>query len=411
MKKLLFLYFIVFIGISQASNYKWFYNKDKTCSIYDTFEEKYKNVELFWTGKCSNGKVQGYGIVIFTAKINGEIKKIFRFEGKIIDGKYEDEALVIYPDHTIAIMIFKHSKPSKTYWKFGQTYIERTYDENQNKTSEKKITDQAIIKKLQNWYKHTILKKHLSNCQAQEHIFYTKKHFAKKELPPIAYRRLIKCYNKNKSFPKRDNKYISLNEILFMAIRFKMLEGVRVSLKNGADIKYRDNKGRTALIVAGSSSNKKIIQFLLDAGADINAQDDKGYTALTEASKWENLDAVRILLKNGANVNIEDFGKYKYTALSWTIQNIAENTENSTNKKIAEILIKNGAKLSEEMQKFYDKKKYLKVCDKNADGTNNKLDEMVCYVKILLEENKKLDEKLKGAREILKMIGGGSYLK
>ncbi len=404
MKKLLFLYFLIFIGISQASNWKWIYNKDKTCSVYDTFEEKYKNIELFWTGKCSNGKAQGYGIAIITAKIDGKTKKIFRYEGKIVDGKYEDEALISYPDldnKTIAFITFRNSKPIKAYWKFGQTYIKRTYDEKGNKTSEKKITDQDIIKKLKNWYKHTILKKYLPKCKAEEHILYAKKYFTKRDLPPIAYKRLMKCYNKHNTYPNKDSKYISLNEILFMASRFKLVEGVKVSLKNGANIQYRDNKGRTALIFAASSSNGKIIQLLLNSGADINVQDNKGYTALMEASKWRNLDALKTLLKYDADVNIKDFGKYKITALTWAIYNIADN-DDEINRKIAKILILHGAKLSEEEQKFYDQKKYLEKCDKNRDGTNNKVDEMVCVVKILKEEVKKEKEELKKEKEEVK---------
>lgn len=82
-------------------------------------------------------------------------------------------------------------------------------------------------------------------------------------------------------------------------------------------------------------------------------------------------------------------GEYKYTALQYAIEQIVRG---KIDKSVAKILIKNGAKLSEEEQKNYNKKEFLELCDKNGDRTNNKLDEMVCVVKILFEKRKLLKE-------------------
>lgn len=64
-----------------------------------------------------------------------------------------------------------------------------------------------------------------------------------------------------------------------------------------------------------------MIQFLVSRGANVNAQDDKGQTALMMAG--ENTDAVKALIEAGADVNVRD--REGNTALmmgSWAVQQL-----------------------------------------------------------------------------------------
>jgi hypothetical protein len=266
-----------------------------------------KNLELFWTGECKDGKAQGYGIAIVTANVDGKRKKVFRYEGKIVDGKFEGEALIRFPDiypDVVVISTMKDSKEQKAYLRLGDDYIERRYDANGKTIGEKKITDQAIRDKLKKWYKHYVLREHLPGCEAEEHILFAKKYFAKRGLYPIAYKKLLRCYDKHHSYPTANKPFITQNDILFESVRDGLIDGVRSALKHGAKIEHRDKKGRTALILAAGENNKEIVELLLDAGAKIDAQDNKGLTALMNAAYFGHLDTLETLLKRGANVNV-----------------------------------------------------------------------------------------------------------
>lgn len=267
--------------------------------------------------------------------------------------------MVIYPDYTIAIMIFKHSKPIKTYWKLGQTYIKRTYDENQNKTSEKKITDQAIIKKLQNWYKHTILKGHLPNCQAEEHLVKAKLFLRKrKSLCVVCYKELVKCYYNHKKYNKivqleivdkllQSDRYTNLISFevidsLYKVGKYKLvLNNIEKALDKDilkmdkviSYIKTLDfgnyNKQKNKILASYKKQNDKLLcDFLFDAirdseandvktalqnGADLNCKDKKGQTPLILAGYYNNKEIVKLLLDAGADINAQD--NVGYTAL------------------------------------------------------------------------------------------------
>lgn len=53
----------------------------------------------------------------------------------------------------------------------------------------------------------------------------------------------------------------------------------------GANINARDDKGRTALMLAATHTNTRFVEFLLMFGAYINAEDYNGWTALSWAAK------------------------------------------------------------------------------------------------------------------------------
>jgi ankyrin repeat protein len=128
-------------------------------------------------------------------------------------------------------------------------------------------------------------------------------------------------------------------------------EMVLFLLKNGADGKARDEKGRKALsnllggmycitveaaralndqgsyeqaeiqeallnAVTGPSSCLELVKFFVESGADVNKQNAYGNTALILASMWGHTEAVRFLLSKGADVSIKS--KEGNTALDET---------------------------------------------------------------------------------------------
>jgi ankyrin repeat protein len=84
-------------------------------------------------------------------------------------------------------------------------------------------------------------------------------------------------------------------------------------------------EGTTALMYIASSffaSNRAdVIKFLVDRGANPNVQDDKGKTALMRAGT--NTDAVRALIEAGADVNLRDnAGNTALMSGTWAIQQV-----------------------------------------------------------------------------------------
>lgn len=79
-------------------------------------------------------------------------------------------------------------------------------------------------------------------------------------------------------------------------------------LRLGADVNFRDSKGKTALHRAAKSGFVETLQILLDAGAMTDVSDNNGETALFDAvrSTIKNLEnrkaAIRILIKHGAGL-------------------------------------------------------------------------------------------------------------
>lgn len=90
----------------------------------------------------------------------------------------------------------------------------------------------------------------------------------------------------------------------------------------GVDVNQRDNKGRTALLVAASRDEREVLQLLLTtSGIDANLSDSTGNTALIAASRAGHTAIVEMLL--GCNKKL-DFnsrsGPQGYTALMWACE-------------------------------------------------------------------------------------------
>ena len=72
-------------------------------------------------------------------------------------------------------------------------------------------------------------------------------------------------------------------------------------LAGGDDVNARDDKGKTALVIAATNGQAEICQLLLAAGADVNARDENGNSALSWATHHEHTEIVNLLIHSGAN--------------------------------------------------------------------------------------------------------------
>ena len=85
------------------------------------------------------------------------------------------------------------------------------------------------------------------------------------------------------------------------------LERVQYLCENGANVKAKDNWGRTALMWAAEEGHLVCVEYLCKNGADIEAKAMwKGETALMKATIKGHLDCVKCLCENGADVNVKD---------------------------------------------------------------------------------------------------------
>ncbi|GEM_PF-575155 len=77
-------------------------------------------------------------------------------------------------------------------------------------------------------------------------------------------------------------------------------------LEAGADLKWRNHVGRTALIAAAHNAHLDTVRFLLSRGASVNAGDQNGKTALMYAVTRGHTTTIKALLEAGADVNVQD---------------------------------------------------------------------------------------------------------
>ncbi len=73
------------------------------------------------------------------------------------------------------------------------------------------------------------------------------------------------------------------------------LATVSLLLELGAEVSARDNRGRTALMIAAESDHVEVVDALIEAGAKPNIQDSEGKTALDLARVAGSLNAVEKL--------------------------------------------------------------------------------------------------------------------
>ena len=105
-------------------------------------------------------------------------------------------------------------------------------------------------------------------------------------------------------------------------------------ISKGAEVRFKDPSGRTALHIASALGAKDSVELLIQRGAEINARDKRGATPLFNATINGNGDIVKFLINKGADINTP-------TQLGKTPLAIADR-EGMT--EIAKILRRHGAK-------------------------------------------------------------------
>lgn len=120
--------------------------------------------------------------------------------------------------------------------------------------------------------------------------------------------------------------------------------------KYGKDIvDARDDHGRTAMIHAGITGHKELMDQLLNAGADINAADNRGQTALMAAAHRGYDLCVKHLIDSGAKIDQQDEHGLTALVLAGHVRARDSSGKNLSlsNKKLntVSILLENGAGL------------------------------------------------------------------
>ena len=113
----------------------------------------------------------------------------------------------------------------------------------------------------------------------------------------------------------------------------KAYEAMAVLLNQGADVKAKDNFGRTPLHYTAEKNASAMAEVLLNQGADVNAKDNLSRTPLHYAAEKNASATVEVLLKQGADVNAK--GRSGLTPLHFAAMANAS--------AMAEVLLKRGA--------------------------------------------------------------------
>jgi uncharacterized protein len=96
-----------------------------------------------------------------------------------------------------------------------------------------------------------------------------------------------------------------LNRALLGAVVMRNKDGVRESLRAGAQVNARDAEhDEAAIALAAKFGDAEIVQLLIDKGANVDARDDKGRTALFFAPVGS--ESFACLLAAGADIHAED---------------------------------------------------------------------------------------------------------
>jgi hypothetical protein len=94
---------------------------------------------------------------------------------------------------------------------------------------------------------------------------------------------------------------------LFIAARSPTPNEMRRVIAAGAALDVRDERERTAAMIAAHNGSWRMLALLIDAGAEVaNSRDRDGHTALQVAARRGRIGAVRVLLGAGVNPDARD---------------------------------------------------------------------------------------------------------
>jgi len=174
---------------------------------------------------------------------------------------------------------------------------------------------------------------------------------------------------------------------LLLAAKAGDLEGVRVALKDGADINVSNTSGETALFLAADQGQLDVVKFFLEKGALVNTKDSTyGATALCMAAQNGHAEIVKLLLANGAEVN--DQLRDGRTAL-WQ-------AANKGRTEVVRVLLENGANV--QMKRTADAVTPLIIAAQ--DGHTD-------VVRLLLKNGSDVNAKTKGTGVTPLMLAAG----
>ncbi len=106
----------------------------------------------------------------------------------------------------------------------------------------------------------------------------------------------------DRTVPERSASSSRLNEQLLQAAEQGSLNEVKMLLAKGAELNAKDNRGRTALMMAVLRKKPDIVKFLIDRGTDVKAKDKDGQTVLSLALGKNQPEIVQYLKAHGAKL-------------------------------------------------------------------------------------------------------------
>lgn len=166
----------------------------------------------------------------------------------------------------------------------------------------------------------------------------------------------------------------TMDQRLLAAAASGDLAGISAALDGGADVDARDDRGRTALLVATVAHQTNAVRVLLEAEPDVDLQDDHldnpflysgaeglldiltlvneagadpsitnryGGTALIPASERGHVEVVRYLLEQ-TDVDIDHINRLGWTAL---LESIVLGNGDAAHQEVVRLLIEHGADL------------------------------------------------------------------
>jgi len=119
---------------------------------------------------------------------------------------------------------------------------------------------------------------------------------------------------------------------LFVAVRNRDKEWVKLLIAEGADVNGMLNDGWTPLAIAARNGYEDVAELLIAEGADINAKNKDGISPLAEAVLSGQKEMAEMLIDKGADMNAKD--KYGNTLLHSAVAR--------HQMEMAELLIANG---------------------------------------------------------------------
>jgi len=116
---------------------------------------------------------------------------------------------------------------------------------------------------------------------------------------------------------EEDNLPLNMNNKLLEAARYGDIKRIEDLLEQGANIKFKDENGTTALLLAATNGHRVAVNFLLSprGGATFTEQNNAGWTALLLAARYGYTEMVKFLLSPQWGVSILDRNNDGNTAL------------------------------------------------------------------------------------------------